>query len=134
MPLEIPQEETVMIAVDEGARERVQMAKEHLENFNDIVQILKERTESGIKSTINDESLGALKKAKIGIIVDDICDSGMTFLKSADIIRKVNPDIELILIITHGIFSAGLEGLRGQFDSLMVLETDYNYVRLSECH
>jgi len=132
MPIEIPQEEAVLIAVDKGARERVQMAAEDLDNFNDIVQIIKERIPNGIKSTIDDESLEALKKANIGIIVDDICDGGATFLKSADIIRKVNPDIELILIVTHGIFSAGLESLQGQFDSLMVLETDYNFARLEK--
>ena len=47
--------------------------------------------------------------SKTGIIVDDICDGGRTFIELGKIIRK---DYDrLILCVTHGIFSKGVEPL-----------------------
>lgn len=51
-----------------------------------------------------------------GIVVDDICDGGRTFVELAKVIRK---DYEkLILCITHGIFSNGLDELFQYYDEI----------------
>ena len=45
------------------------------------------------------------------IVVDDICDGGRTFIELANTIRKTGYNGDLVLCVTHGIFSKGLEPL-----------------------
>lgn len=47
------------------------------------------------------------------LIIDDICDGGATFVKVAEAIRKLAPNAQVTLFVTHGIFSKGkrLEGI-----------------------
>jgi ribose-phosphate pyrophosphokinase len=52
------------------------------------------------------------------VIVDDICDGGRTFTELAKEIRKHNTLSEIHLIVTHGIFSAGLKPLNQEFTSI----------------
>ena len=51
------------------------------------------------------------------VIVDDICDGGGTFLGLATELKAKNAG-DLILIVTHGIFSKGLETLSSLFDKI----------------
>ncbi len=44
------------------------------------------------------------------LIVDDICDGGYTFLKLAEKLKEKNAGM-VILYVTHGIFSKGLDEL-----------------------
>lgn len=44
------------------------------------------------------------------LIVDDICDGGMTFIKIAEAVQKFKPE-SIDLYVTHGIFSHGLQCL-----------------------
>jgi ribose-phosphate pyrophosphokinase len=48
-----------------------------------------------------------IKKYKKGLIIDDICDGGGTFVGLAKEIHRVNPKIKLSLYVSHGIFSKG---------------------------
>jgi len=52
------------------------------------------------------------------VIVDDICDGGRTFTELSKEIRKHNALSEIHLIVTHGIFSAGLKPLNQEFTSI----------------
>lgn len=52
------------------------------------------------------------------IIIDDICDGGRTFVELAKAIKESNPNNEIHLIVTHGIFSAGLKTLNEYFDGI----------------
>lgn len=45
------------------------------------------------------------------VVVDDICDGGRTFIELAEVIRANYNVKELILVVTHGIFSKGKEVL-----------------------
>lgn len=45
-------------------------------------------------------------------VVDDICDGGRTFVELAKAIKATGCSSELVLCVTHGIFSQGLEPLR----------------------
>jgi ribose-phosphate pyrophosphokinase len=54
-------------------------------------------------------------EGKTCVIVDDICDGGGTFLGLAKESKEKNCG-KLILIVTHGIFSRGLEKLTEVFD------------------
>lgn len=54
-------------------------------------------------------------KTKRILIVDDICDGGGTFLGIADEILDKQPETELYLYVTHGLFSKGLAELEKRF-------------------
>lgn len=62
---------------------------------------------------VNANDLGG----KTCVIVDDICDGGGTFLGLAKALKKKNAG-QLILVVTHGIFSKGLAELRKVFTKI----------------
>ncbi len=51
------------------------------------------------------------------VVVDDICDGGSTFLGLAKELQKKNAG-DLILIVTHGIFSKGFQSLEKYYKSI----------------
>jgi len=51
------------------------------------------------------------------IIIDDICDGGRTFIELAKVIKE-QTNIPIYLIVTHGIFSAGLYELSKHIDGI----------------
>lgn len=53
------------------------------------------------------------------VIIDDICDGGATFLAIAAQIKPAH----LTLIVTHGIFSKGLDALTEKFDSIITSDS-----------
>ncbi len=60
-------------------------------------------------------------------IFDDICDGGATYLKLAEEIRKRSAG-KIFLVISHGIFSAGLEKLRlGGIDHIFTTDSFQDY-------
>jgi ribose-phosphate pyrophosphokinase len=52
------------------------------------------------------------------VIVDDICDGGRTFTELAKTIRQHNSLSKIYLIVSHGIFSAGMTPLNDSFDGI----------------
>jgi ribose-phosphate pyrophosphokinase len=52
------------------------------------------------------------------MIIDDICDGGRTFTELAKSIRESGFTGKIVLIVTHGIFSAGLKPLNEHFDHI----------------
>lgn len=52
------------------------------------------------------------------VIVDDICDGGRTFIELSKVIKEKLPNAKIYLIVTHGIFSAGLKPFKGYFDKI----------------
>jgi ribose-phosphate pyrophosphokinase len=52
------------------------------------------------------------------IIIDDICDGGRTFIELAKTIREYGFTDKIVLIVTHGIFTAGLKPLNEHFDHI----------------
>lgn len=82
---------------------------------------LKYAREIVLCNKIRDVSTGAIIKTTCDIenfngedlvIVDDICDGGGTFILLANELRKRNCG-KIILVVSHGIFSKGLEALEG---------------------
>lgn len=60
-------------------------------------------------------------KGSIGknvLIVDDICDGGMTFILLSKSIKEKYPDTKIYLWVTHGIFSKGVDDLLKYIDGI----------------
>lgn len=58
------------------------------------------------------------------LIVDDICDGGMTFIKLAEVLKAKGAG-KVGLYVTHGIFSKGKQALRENIDDIYC-EIDWN--------
>ena len=96
-----------------------------------IVFFNKERRDGNIYVTPETEDdVVILKNRNKFVIFDDICDGGGTFINIAKIIKEINPNYELTLVVSHGIFSKGLEVLKPYFVEVLVCFTVYNTVRM----
>lgn len=123
----LPPSEFLVVSPDAGAQQR---ASRFAQLFACPVTTLdKQRTPEGITQTVLEPE--AIKQAQKLIIVDDICDGGATFLKAAEELRKHNSDAGLYLVVSHGIFSAGLDALLKVFSDIFVLNNPYNVRRLT---
>lgn len=58
---------------------------------------------------LNGDDLTQIQNKRI-LIVDDICDGGMTFIKVAEVLKKWGPN-QIDLAVSHGIFSKGRQCL-----------------------
>ena len=66
-------------------------------------------------------------QGKTCVIVDDICDGGGTFLGLAKALKAKNAG-KLILVVTHGIFSKGLEDLATVFREIYCTDSFQNKI------
>lgn len=90
-----------LIAPDKGAVEKVKKHKQVTSLRADAIFFEKQRTESGI---IYPPATSGLYEGT-ACVVDDICDGGETFLQLGRMLNKTQPNLELSLYVTHGIFS-----------------------------
>lgn len=100
----------VLVSPDAGAYKKIFTAGVAVKFEGDIVACNKVRnlkTSEIVKMEISSDVTG-----KICIIVDDICDGGRTFKELAEIL-KAHGARKVILVVTHGIFSWGIEPLIG---------------------
>jgi len=66
------------------------------------------------------------------LLVDDICDGGGTFMGLAQAIKKTNPDVNLDLWVTHGVFSNEVSVKRMLEDSFGTIHTTNSFNGLSK--
>lgn len=109
-----------LICPDQGAYKKVYTLAEKTGYENEIIACNKIRdlkTGKIIKYAVPDVDLDG----KACLIVDDICDGGYTFTQIAAELKKRNAG-KIILAVTHGIFSKGLDVLRqGGIDSIYTM-------------
>ncbi len=95
-----------------------------------LKKIRKSRNENTIQvvtcDKIRDTKTGNIKetiiyfddfKGEKCIIVDDICDGGKTFIEIAKVAKRINAG-EIILCVTHGKFTKGMEVFKGIIDKI----------------
>lgn len=99
-----------LIAPDNGAVEKIKK----LRHWN-VVTLSKERTEAGITYT-NPELRNIFGKV---LVVDDLCDTGGTFIALANALNGKTYDISrLDLYVTHGLFTKGTEPLLEYYNNI----------------
>lgn len=57
------------------------------------------------------------------VIVDDICDGGRTFIELAKAIKSQREAVDIYLVVTHGIFSAGFGELNKYFKGIFCTDS-----------
>jgi len=113
--LQTIKEEVLLISPDGGALKKIYKVSEYLEGI-EVVECSKKRdVKTGQLSgfRVYEDDL----KGKHCVIVDDICDGGGTFLGLAAALKEKNAG-KLSLIVSHGIFSKGLQELTTVFDTV----------------
>ena len=103
-----------IVSPDAGAAENI---KEFSGKFNGLkifsaTKVRNKETGAIEQSIFNDDVKGLNL-----IIVDDICDGGDTFINLSKILKQKGAN-KLILYVTHGIFSKGVEHVAAHFDKI----------------
>lgn len=112
------------------ARERIVLVSPDAGAYKKVFDVAKE---FGIEKIITANKVRDLKTGSIirteipvldqhedlkYVIVDDICDGGRTFIELAKVMKDSRPTAKLYLVVSHGIFSKGLEELGDYFDGI----------------
>jgi len=109
-------ENSVLVCPDKGAVPRCQKIQQRL-GLKRIVFCEKLRdpaTGKIIKTDVPSDDLSG----RCAIITDDICDGGFTFIKIAEQLRIRGAE-RIVLFVTHGIFSKGLDVFDGLIDEVI---------------
>ena len=108
-------QETVLVCPDNGAVGRCSTIRDELK-LPEMVVCDKRRDPATGKiykvDVLTDDLTG-----KSAVICDDICDSGSTVIQLADQLRAKNAN-KVMLFVTHGIFSKGLDVFDGVIDRI----------------
>ncbi len=112
----------VLIAPDKGAKARYDLDYYGLTVLEG--EKLRDQKTGKLSGFRINQSVSLYDKA---LIVDDICDGGGTFVGLGEEIHRLNPDIELNLYVSHGIFSQGFEKLIQQFETIYVSDFSFKF-------
>jgi ribose-phosphate pyrophosphokinase len=115
-------EDTVIVSPDAGAEKKIFAFAKEL-GFENVVRAGKVRDVSSGKITGTEVYVpepALYKTDKDFLIVDDICDGGRTFIELAKKLRPMTTG-KIKLLITHGIFSKGIEVFDGIIDEVLVI-------------
>jgi ribose-phosphate pyrophosphokinase len=114
-------ERVVIISPDAGAMKKIYGVAKHF-GITNVVTASKVRDLSTGKILYTEVPEIKDSSSKKFVIIDDICDGGRTFIEIAKAIRASRPLVEygdeIHLIVTHGIFSAGLFELSQHFTKI----------------
>lgn len=109
---------SVLICPDAGAVKKVKDYAEWNDNIADVVYCIKSRDLSN--GNISLQVMNPEKcENRYCVIIDDLCDGGATFIAIAKQIRAKS----LTLIVSHGIFSKGLDGLSKHFHEVITSDS-----------
>ncbi|NBO98850.1 MAG: hypothetical protein EBU90_01810, partial [Proteobacteria bacterium] len=134
----ITAENSIFVSPDGGALKRVYNLVEEIKlvNSDHVVCANKHRdvaTGNILTTQISFPENFDWKPIKHIVILDDICDGGRTFIELAKAIRSVaniTKDLQLILYVTHPIFSKGLDPLYEHFDKILTTTSRKSFVNL----
>ena len=114
----------------DGARNRVCLVSPDAGAYKKIFDVAKTFEIENIitASKVRDLKTGAILRTEVPtldqhkdlkyIIIDDICDGGRTFIELAKVMKESRPTAKIYLVVTHGIFSAGLLELSKWFERI----------------
>lgn len=110
--------DSVLIIPDAGATKKAHQYADWNQNLTASVQCLKQRDIGTGKIELQVTDRVACRDQNC-VIIDDLCDGGATFIAIA---KQIKPQ-KLTLIVTHGIFSKGVEILFNHFDGIITTDS-----------
>jgi ribose-phosphate pyrophosphokinase len=118
MILEDDMKRVVLVPPDAGATKKISKCSKAL---GGLPILYAEKSRDTVTGQINGTRLvnpSVIQKDSILLVIDDICDGGRTFIDLATVI-KADWDNKLLLYVTHGIFSKGINVFEGFYDGIM---------------
>jgi ribose-phosphate pyrophosphokinase len=109
----------VIISPDAGALKKIYDIASYLNYEDDIIVASKHRDIKTGQIVDTHVPLTGQHVNKDFVIFDDICDGGRTFIEIAKKIKEQEMTGKIYLVVTHGIFSAGLSVLAEHFDGVV---------------
>lgn len=115
-------ENIILVSPDAGAYKKVfDVAKEfQIENIITATKVRDIKTGNILSTQLPIISRNVKYKY---VIVDDICDGGRTFIELAKAIKSQREAVEIYLVVTHGIFSAGFAELNKYFKGIFCTDS-----------
>lgn len=104
-----------IVSPDAGAEKKIYDLAKEINYPGEVVCCYKVRNKEGelIKTIVTKEDF----QGKDVFVVDDICDGGRTFIELSKELKNRNIG-KIYLIVSHGIFSKGLDILKPHFDKI----------------
>ncbi len=115
---------SIIICPDKGAVDRTNAIVAAFEKDfqpDPVVYCEKVRDPATGQITHTDVKIESLE-GRTAIITDDICDGGYTFIKVAEQLKAKGAK-EVVLFVTHGIFSKGLDVFNGLIDHVFTTDS-----------
>lgn len=112
------QERVCLVSPDAGAYKKIFDLAKHFKISNIITANKVRNLVTGEIVSTEVPSLAKFNDEMSYVIVDDICDGGRTFVELAKVIKEQKPTAKIYLVVTHGIFSAGFDGLSMYFENI----------------
>jgi ribose-phosphate pyrophosphokinase len=120
-------ENYILVSPDTGASKKIYKLAEQIGYKGDVITCSKDRDTDG-KLTKTVVPIDGKNLEKDVIIIDDICDGGATFINIAKVLKSYKEfKGKIYLIVTHGIFSKGLEELGEYFESIYCTNSYQDY-------
>ena len=98
-----------IVIPDVGASKKIKVSN--------TIQCIKSRENGIIVKVLEKHYIDDCQKYNL-LVVDDIVDGGLTFIKIAEALFDINPNVSLDLYTTHGIYSKGKTELLGYYTNL----------------
>jgi len=113
----------VLVSPDAGALKKVFK----IQKATGIKNLVIGSKNRDVKGQITHTSISGLENIKASnatyVIFDDICDGGRTFIELAKVIKKEKEDAKIVLAVTHGIFSKGLDAIFEHIDEVYTTDS-----------
>ena len=113
--------ELILLAPDAGALKKTYKIAKTIEYGKEVIFCEKQRNTKTGEITGTKIYTNAIKD-KMFIIFDDICDGGRTFIEIAKVLKAQGAK-KVILAVSHGIFSKGLEPLFEYIDEVFCTDS-----------
>lgn len=107
----------VVVIPDKGAKIRAMQAAEAIGAMTIQAEKIRNPDTGEITGTSVEPNVPGCFNGMDLLIVDDICDGGRTFTELAKVLRPLT-DGKIMLYVTHGIFSKGLQVFNGLIDEI----------------
>lgn len=108
----------VWLVPDKGAVDKAYAAAKEISFIGEIIECSKKRDKDTGKIVETSIPHEYVFEGDSCLVVDDICDGGYTFIELAKAAKKRGAG-KLYLLITHGIFSHGLDELSKYYDGII---------------
>lgn len=124
-------ERICLVSPDGGALKKIYDVAEHFQ-IDKIITAMKHRDiKTGRITHTEVPTLDQHNDIKY-VIVDDICDGGRTFIELAKAIKGSRPTAKIYLVVTHGIFSNGVDALSDYFEAIYCTNSYKDIVKDNE--